>query len=267
MWLSPGTQAACLPAFARSVECGAVERNFNFILNATVPPHCFAGGGQTNCLRSESTLNFLLITKATFLCKNAKSFCVIISKMQNAPNITQLLREWSNGKAEVLEKLMPLVYDELRRQAARFLQKERSNHTLQATALIHEAYLKLIGKEEVEWQNRRHFFAFAATAMRRILVDHARMRHREKRGGSAENLPLDEVFQISLKEKNIDLIALDEALNRLAKMNERQARVVELRYFSGLSNEETAEVLGVSNATVRNDWNIAKAWLRIEITK
>lgn len=187
--------------------------------------------------------------------------------MQNVPDITQLLQEWSNGKAEVLEKLMPLVYDELRHQAAHFLQKERTNHTLQTTALIHEAYLKLIGQREVEWQNRHHFFAIASTLMRRILVDHAKERHREKRGGRAENLAIDEAFQISADQKNIDLIVLDEALNRLAKMNERQARVVELRYFSGLSNDETAEVLEVSNATVRNDWNIAKAWLRLQITK
>ena len=185
--------------------------------------------------------------------------------MQNSPNITQLLKDWSDGKHDVLEKLMPLVYDELRRQASRFLQKERTNHTLQATALIHEAYLKLIGQKEVEWQNRNHFFALASTAMRRILVDYARERHREKRGGSAENLPIDEVCKISASEKTIDLIALDEALNRLAKMNARQARVVELRYFSGLNNDETAEVLGVSNATVRNDWNIARAWLKQEI--
>jgi RNA polymerase sigma factor (TIGR02999 family) len=202
-----------------------------------------------------------------FFAKTLKVFCDIISKMQNAPNITQLLQEWSNGKAEVLEELMPLVYDELHRQAARFLNKERFNHTLQATALIHEAYLKLIGQKEVEWQNRNHFFAIAATAMRRILVDYAKERHREKRGGSAENLPLDEVFQISANEKSVDLIALDEALNRLAKLSARQARVVELRYFSGLNNDETAEILGVSNGTVRNDWNIARAWLRQEIAR
>jgi RNA polymerase sigma factor (TIGR02999 family) len=187
--------------------------------------------------------------------------------MPNPPEITQLLQDWSDGKTEVLESLMPLVYGELRRQASRHLSKERPNHTLQTTALIHEAYLKLIGQKEVEWQNRNHFFAIASTAMRRILVDHAKERHREKRGGSAENLPLEDVTKISAGEKTIDLIALDEALNRLAKMNERQARVVELRYFSGLSNDETAEVLGVSNATVRNDWNIARAWLRQEIVK
>ena len=187
--------------------------------------------------------------------------------MQNPLNITQLLQEWSNGKSDVLEKLMPLVYDELHRQAARFLRQERGNHTLQATALIHEAYLKLIGQKEVEWQNRTHFFAIAATAMRRILVDYAKERQREKRGGSAENLAIDEALNISAKEKSVDLIALDEALTRLVKLSARQARVVELRYFSGLNNDETAEVLGVSSATVRNDWNIARAWLKQEVTK
>ena len=162
---------------------------------------------------------------------------------------------------------MPLVYDELHRQAARYLRKERQGHTLQTTALIHEAYLKLLGQHQVEWQNRAHFFAIAATAMRRILVDHARERQREKRGGQAENLTLEAASQISTGEKSVDLIALDEALNRLAKLSARQARVVELRYFSGLSNDETAEVLSVSTATVRNDWNIARAWLKQEMTK
>ena len=187
--------------------------------------------------------------------------------MQNAEQITQLLKDWSDGNQTALDKLMPLVYDELRRQASQFLSKERANHTLQTTALIHEAYLKLIRQNQVEWQNRAHFFALASTAMRRILVDYARERHREKRGGVAENLPIDEAFQIASKEKSVDLIALDEALNRLAKLDVRQARVVELRYFSGLTNDETAEVLGVSNATVRLDWNLAKAWLKQEISK
>lgn len=185
--------------------------------------------------------------------------------MHDHANITQLLKEWSNGKASVLEDLMPLVYDELRLQAANYLRRERANHTLQTTALIHEAYLKLIGQKEVEWQNRTHFFAIAATAMRRILVDHARERKRGKRGGSEGNLPLEEAINISASEKNMDLIALDEALNRLAQFSPRQARVIELRYFSGLSNDEAAEVLGVSNATVRNDWNLARAWLKEEI--
>jgi RNA polymerase sigma-70 factor, ECF subfamily len=200
-----------------------------------------------------------------FSAKTLKVFCDIIFEMQNSQNITELLQAWSSGKAKVIETIMPLVYDELRQQAAQFLRKERPDHTLQATALIHEAYLKLIGQKDVEWQNRSHFFAIASTAMRRILVDHARERHRQKRGGSEGNLELELALNISASEKSIDLIALDEALNRLAKMNARQARVVELRYFSGLSNDETAEILGVSNATVRNDWNIAKAWLKLQI--
>ena len=187
--------------------------------------------------------------------------------MPNSQQITQLLKEWSKGNQAVLDDLMPLVYDELRRQASRYLRNERQGHTLQTTALIHEAYLKLIGINQIEWQNRAHFFAIASTAMRRILVDYARERKREKRGGIAENLPLTEALQISSNEKSVDLIALDEALNRLAKLDERQARVVELRYFSGLSNDETAEVLGVSNATVRNDWNLAKAWLKLQIAQ
>jgi len=186
---------------------------------------------------------------------------------ENSINVTQMLKEWSGGNMDVLDSLMPLVYEELRRQASRYLRKERAGHTLQTTALIHEAYIKLIDQKSVEWQNRAHFFAIASVAMRRILVDHARERHRSKRGGEAENLPLDEALQISANEKSVDLIALDEALNRLAKFDSRQARVVELRYFSGLSNDETAEVLGVSNATVRLDWNLAKAWLKQEITK
>lgn len=182
--------------------------------------------------------------------------------------ITQLLKEWGDyGEGEVLDRLMPLIYEELRRQASRYLKKERAGHTLQTTALINEAYLKLIDQRSVEWQNRNHFFAIAAQAMRRILVDHARERHREKRGGAAENLPLDEALTIATPEKSVDLVALDEALNRLAMFDERQARVVELRYFSGLSIDETAEILGVSNVTVRRDWDFAKAWLHQQLTK
>jgi RNA polymerase sigma factor (TIGR02999 family) len=184
---------------------------------------------------------------------------------QNGQNITQLLKDWSGGDQEVLDDLMPLVYEELRRQASRHLRKERPNHTLQTTALIHEAYLKLVG-QDVNWQNRSHFFAIASQAMRRILVDHARTRHREKRGGIGENLPLEEALAAGAEGKSIDLVELDEALTRLAKLDERQAKIVELRYFSGLSIDETAEVLGVSNSTVRADWTMAKAWLKNEIS-
>lgn len=184
---------------------------------------------------------------------------------KSGENITQLLKDWSEGDHKVLDELMPLVYEELRRQASRHLRKERPNHTLQTTALIHEAYLKLIG-QEVNWQNRSHFFAIASQAMRRILVDHARTRHREKRGGIVENLPLEEALAAGSEGKRIDLVELDEALTRLAKLDERQAMIVELRYFSGLSIDETAEVLGVSNSTVRADWTMAKAWLKNEMS-
>ena len=186
---------------------------------------------------------------------------------ENSQQITQLLKQWSNGDAEVLDDLMLLVYSELRRQASGYLRRERSNHTLQPTALINEAYLKLIDQRDVKWQNRSHFFAIAAQAMRRILVDYARERKREKRGGAAENLPIEEALTIVSQEKSVDLVALDEALNKLSRFDQRQAKVVELRYFSGLSIDETAEVLNVSNVTVRRDWNMAKAWLHQEITK
>jgi len=181
--------------------------------------------------------------------------------------ITRMLHEWSDGRREALEDLMPLVYNELRRQASRYLRRERIGHTLQTTALIHEAYLKLIDQRDVNWQNRAHFFGIAAQGMRRILVDYAKTRHREKRGGAGENLPLDEARFIAFKEKSVDLVALDEALTQLAKFDDQQARVVELRYFSGLSIEETAEVLKISPATVKRDWTIAKGWLKREIGK
>jgi len=160
---------------------------------------------------------------------------------------------------------MPVVYAELHRQAASYLRRERVGHTLQATALINEAYLKLIDQREVNWQNRAHFFGIAAQAMRRILVDHARTRHRDKRGGDAENLPLEAAQFATSDDGTVDLIALDEALTRLALLDERQSRIVELRFFSGLSVEETAEALGVSPATVKNEWRTAKAWLFQEL--
>jgi len=186
---------------------------------------------------------------------------------QTAQEITQMLREWSDGKQEAMDTLLPLVYAELHRQASRYLRRERAGHTLQTTALIHEAYLKLIDQREVNWQNRAHFFGIAAQAMRRILVDYARERHREKRGGIGENLPLEFASFAVSGERSVDLEALDEALTRLAEFDKRQASIVELRYFSGLSVEETAEVLHVSPATVKNDWKSAKAWLYQEITK
>jgi RNA polymerase sigma factor (TIGR02999 family) len=183
-------------------------------------------------------------------------------------NITEILRQWSGGKQEALDELMPLVYAELHRQAAQYLRRERQDHTLQTTALINEAYLKLIDQRHVNWESRTHFFAIAAQAMRRILVDYAKTRNREKRGGSAENLPLEEALQVQAKEeKSVDLIALDKALMRLTAIDEQQARVVELRYFADLSLEETAEALHISRATAARDWSMAKAWLLRELSK
>lgn len=171
---------------------------------------------------------------------------------------------------ELLDALMPLVYDELHRQAHRYLRRERSNHTLQTTALINEVYLRLVGQKEIRWQNRAQFLGIAANMMRRILVDYAKTKHRLKRGGVEENLPLDEALTIALETSReptkIDLILLDEALNKLAKLDERQARIVELRYFTGLSVEETAEVFGLSEKTIIREWKVAKAWLRREIS-
>lgn len=184
---------------------------------------------------------------------------------ENPQEISRILQEWSDGGQEASEKLMPLVYDELRRQASRYLRRERQGHTLQTTALINETYLKLIGQQNVNWQNRAHFFGVAAQAMKRILVDYAKTRHREKRGGAAENMPLDEARFVISSEKSVDLIALDEALARLAEFDARQARIVEFKFFAGFTNEETAEILHISPATVKREWNSAKAWLHSEI--
>lgn len=181
--------------------------------------------------------------------------------------ITQLLRDWGDGRIEAFDDLLPLVYAELHAKAARYLRNERAGHTLQTTALINEAYLKLVGLNRIDWQSRNHFYAIASTAMRRILVDHAREKKRRKRGGDAYDLALDEAFGVASREKPIDVVELDEALERLARLDKRQAQVVELRYFAGMTNDETAEILGVSNATVRLDWTMAKAWLRRELEK
>ena len=184
----------------------------------------------------------------------------------SSSNVTQMLHDWSHGDREVLDKLVPVVYEELRRQAARYLKRERPGHTLQTTALIHEAYIRLIDQKNVHWQNRAHFYAISAKLMRRILVDHARSRQAAKRGGSDIKLPLEEAM-IASEGREVDLVALDEALERLAAIDPQQSRVVELKFFSGMSVEETAEVLGVSTRTVKRDWNVAKAWLRREISE
>jgi RNA polymerase sigma factor (TIGR02999 family) len=173
--------------------------------------------------------------------------------------VTQLLRQWSNGNQTAFDELLPIIYDELRRVAHQYLHRDRSDNTLQTTALVHEAYLKLIDQRSVNWQNRAHFFAIAAQAMRRILIDNARRRTAIKRG-KGEKIPLDDVALVS-NGRNKHLLALDEALQKLETIDAEQSRIVELRYFGGLTIEETAEALDLSPATVKREWAMARAWL------
>ena len=182
-------------------------------------------------------------------------------------DITQLLIAWSDGRRDALDDLMPIVYADLRRVAAGYMRREAPGHALQPTALVHEAYVRLIDQKQVKWRNRAHFFGVAAGMMRRILVDNARRRRAGKRGGDWERVTLagDEVAQDSHHE--IDVLALHEALERLAAFDPQQERIVELRYFGGLTIDETAEVLGISAATVVREWTIAKAWLRADLLR
>jgi RNA polymerase sigma factor (TIGR02999 family) len=187
--------------------------------------------------------------------------------MHSRENVTQLLVKWGEGDQKALDKLMPLVYSELRRLAGNYLRRERQNHTLQATALVNEAYLKLIDQRNARWQNRAHFYGVAAQLMRRILVDHARQHKAAKRGGSEQQrLSITSAGQLGRKnlaaEPVLDLLALHEALQELAVIDPQQERIVELKFFGGLSIEETAEVLGIGHATVERDWKMARAWLR-----
>ncbi len=175
-------------------------------------------------------------------------------------DVTELLTEWQKGDADALDKLTPLVYDELRRIAHRYVRAERNGHTLQTTELVNEAYTRLLGKQKIEWQNRSHFFGVTAQVMRHILIDHARRRSYAKHGGNARQVSMEDAAVMS-HQRAAELIALDEALGELAKLDPRKSRVVELRYFGGLSLEETAEALHVSLMTVRRDWRAAKAWL------
>jgi RNA polymerase sigma factor (TIGR02999 family) len=175
-------------------------------------------------------------------------------------DVTGLLIEWSEGEQGALDRLLPLVYDELRRLAGRSLQRERAGHTLQATGLVHEAYLRLVDQRRVEWKERAQFFAVAARIMRRILVDHARRRNAEKRGGGAVKETLDDWLAPGATD-GVDVLALDEAMQRLEAIDSRQSRIVEMRFFAGLTVEEVADVLQVSPATVKNDWRVARAWL------
>jgi RNA polymerase sigma factor (TIGR02999 family) len=186
--------------------------------------------------------------------------------MKPPEGITQLLIDWGKGDRAALEKLMPLVYSELRRLASNYLRRERVGHTLQPTALVNEAYLKLIDQRNAKWQNRAQFFGISAQLMRRILVDHARQRQAAKRGGSEQQrLSITSVEAAMVQEPAVDLLALNEALDELAEMDPQQSRIVELKFFGGLSIEETAEVLGISHATVERDWKMARAWLRRQL--
>lgn len=181
-------------------------------------------------------------------------------------SVTQLLIEISNGDREAVDLLLPVIYDELRKLAANYLRRERPDHTLQPTALVHEAYLRLVDQTRVNWQNRAHFFGIAAQIMRRLLVDHARRHNAEKRGHDFQKLSLDENIDRAV-ERSTELIALDDALKALAAFDPQKARVVELRYFGGLSVEETADVMGVTATTIKRHWRFAKAWLHGEMQR
>ena len=180
--------------------------------------------------------------------------------------VTQVLFDWSKGDQEAPARLMPLIYEELRQLAHQYLQRERPDHTLQATGLVHEAYLRLVDQSTTTWQNRAHFFGVAAQVMRRILVDYARAHRTAKRGGEWDKLAFDEALAPAA-ERRIDLVALDDALRDLLALDPRQSQIVELRFFGGLTNEEIGEVLDVSPTTVKREWRIAKAWLRRQITQ
>jgi RNA polymerase sigma factor (TIGR02999 family) len=179
--------------------------------------------------------------------------------------VTQILHDWSSGDGHAPERLMPLVYDEMRRLARSFLSRERGGHTLQPTALVNEAYLRLVDQTRVSWQNRAHFYGIAASMMRRVLIDHARTHATEKRGGGVVHLSIDDV-QVAVEKRAASFLAMDEALERLGQFNERGRRIIEMRFFAGLSDEEIAEVLGVSTRTVLRDWKTARLWLFRELS-
>ena len=181
-----------------------------------------------------------------------------------AGDMSTILRAWSGGDQSALEKLTPIVYNELRRLARRHMQHERPGHSLQATALVNEAYMRLVDYKRMQWQNRAHFFAVSSQLMRRILVEHARKRIKVKRGDGAQHVSLEDAIIVG-SERPMDMVALDDALNELARLDPRKAQVVEMRFFGGLSVEETAEVLKISAVTVMRDWNTAKAWLYREL--
>jgi len=185
--------------------------------------------------------------------------------MPASPNITVILERWNRGEQHALDELVPVIYKELRRLAGHYLRRERHDHTLQPTALINEVFLRLLGDQDVKWQNRAHFFGVAARLMRQILVDHARARQAAKRGGRHYSLSLSEADRVA-EQSAVELLSLHLALERLSELDAQQGRIVELRFFGGLSIKESAEVLSVSHATVERDWRVARAWLRCELS-
>lgn len=191
----------------------------------------------------------------------------MVERHQDSHRVTELLSDWNNGRAAAMDELIPYVYDELRRRAAKYLKRERINHTLQTTALVHEAYLKLVDQKAVKWKDRGHFFAVAAQAMRRILVDHAKHKNRAKRGGDLPDLQLDASIENAIVRSEVDIEALDEALRRLAIVDPDQERLVELRFFAGLSLEEAAAAMDISRATAAREWQVAKSWLHRELSR
>ena len=188
-----------------------------------------------------------------------------MEKSESRNDVTILLTKVTKGNEDAVAQLIPLVYDEMRRLAGRYMRRERTNHTLQATALVHEAYLRLV-QQRSDWRSRAHFFGVAAQVMRRILIDHARGHLRIKHGGQREAIPLEEGM-VFPESKSEELLAVDEALDRLAKLDPRQSKIVEMRFFGGLTVEETAEALGISPITVKRDWNLARAWLYGELER
>jgi len=182
----------------------------------------------------------------------------------SSKNVSELLVAWSDGDQAALDRLTPLVYNELHRLARRYMRREHQGHTLQTSALVNEAYLRLVHQRDVRWQNRSHFFGIAAQLMRRILVDHARSHGRAKRGGDAHKLSLDATVIVS-KERDVDLVTIDEALSKLAKLDPQKSRIVELKFFGGLSTEEIAECLHVSSRTIEREWRKAKVWLKVAL--
>jgi RNA polymerase sigma factor (TIGR02999 family) len=219
------------------------------------------------CERLKVTLRFLTSSVPARIVARGGNEIMPTSSEPSKSDVTQLLLAWRGGDPSAGERLLPAIYAELHQQAARAMRREATEHTLQATALVHEAYLRLVDQNRVEWRNRAHFFGVAAQLMRRILVDHARGKLAEKRGGGAQRLTLNDADAAVGSDGGVDVLALHDALEELAKLDPQQARVVELRYFSGLNIEETAEALDISPATVKREWAVARAWLRRELIR